>query len=64
MYLRFGWMGLLFTWYGHLLRNASQSVQGVRFLRGLLADENPQVVQLLYEKILPYIHEGTFVAAL
>jgi hypothetical protein len=47
-----------------MLRNASQFVQVVRFLRGLFADENPQVVQLLYEKILPYIHESTFVAGL
>jgi hypothetical protein len=56
--------GVLFTWCGQLLWNASQSVQGVRFLRGLFRDENPQVMQLLYEKILPYIHQGTFVAGL
>jgi hypothetical protein len=29
--LRFGWMGLSFAWCGHLLRNASQSVQSYRF---------------------------------
>jgi hypothetical protein len=59
-----GRCGLLFIWYGHLLQNAPQYVQEVWFLWGLFVNEMLQVVQLLYEKGLPYVHECTFVAGL
>jgi hypothetical protein len=39
-------------------------VQRVCFLLGLLVDDKPQVVQLLYKKVLQYNLENTFVAGL